>query len=159
MLNADLFQDGTKFQLLWSILPWLGRTLAFHEWRPQWASRAKVISFGLLSFNNLRERTLTQLFVNCDWFNSIPQWQRTKFWRPINHYSHWKNTLVWWYYLRRDSAWFCAVWQESGMNLFWIHSINDAGKLQKLLPFESYEGKCKGQLASNTGFKIWFALF
>lgn len=102
---------------------------------------------------------LTQLFVNCDWFNSIPQWQRTKFWRPINHYSHWKNTLVWWYYLRRDSAWFCAVWQESGMNLFWIHSINDAGKLQKLLPFESYEGKCKGQLASNIGFKIWFALF
>lgn len=87
---------------------------------------------------------LTQLCVTWDWFNSIPQWQRTKCWTPANHYSHWKNTLVWYYYLRRNSIWFCAYVAKSGMNLVWIHSINDVGKLQKLLPFESYEVKCKG---------------
>lgn len=53
---------------------------------------------------------LTQLFVTWDWFNSVPQWQRTKYWRPTNHYSYWKNTLVWYYYLRRARAWFlCCV--------------------------------------------------
>lgn len=29
--------------------------------------------------------------------------------------------------------------KESGMNLVWIHSVSDVGKLQKLLPFEYYE--------------------
>lgn len=36
--------------------------------------------------------------------------------------------------------------KKTGMHLVWIHSISDVGKLQKLLPFESYEVKCKGQL-------------
>lgn len=57
---------------------------------------------------------LTQLFVTWDWFNSTPQWQRTKCWRPTNHYCHWKNTLVWYYYLRMDCVAKSLAWIWSG---------------------------------------------
>lgn len=73
---------------------------------------------------------LTQLFVTWDWFNSIPQWQRTKFWRPANHYSHWKNPLVQYYYLRGPAPDFVLCSKEPGTNWVWIHSIGGAGKLQ-----------------------------